>query len=116
MYPGRFDPVTNGHLDIVRRAAAIYERVVVAVAQSRSTLFSIEARVGLFREAVAGMPNVSVIANEGLTVEAARREGAQVLVKGLRAITDFNEEFDQALMNRKMAPEIESTFLMTSIE
>ncbi|MSQ42203.1 MAG: pantetheine-phosphate adenylyltransferase [Dehalococcoidia bacterium] len=116
MYPGRFDPVTNGHLDIVRRAATIYERVVVAVAQSRTTLFTMEERARLFREAVAAMPNVSVIPYEGPTVLAARREGAQVLVKGLRAITDFNDEFDQALMNRKLAPEIESAFLMTSLE
>ena len=116
MYPGRFDPVTNGHLDIVRRASKIYEAVIVAVANSRSTLFTTEERVGLFTDAVADMPNVRVLANSGLTVECARDEGAQVLVKGLRAITDFNAEFDQALMNRKMAPNVESTFLMTSVE
>ena len=116
MYPGHFDPVTNGHLDIVRRAAAIYETVVVAVAHSGSTLFTTEQRVALFSDAVADMPTVRVIANRGLTVEAARDEGTRVIVKGLRAITDFNAEFDQALMNRKMAPEIESTFLMTSVE
>ena len=116
MYPGHFDPVTNGHLDIVRRAAAIYETVVVAVAHSSSTLFTTEQRVALFSDAVADMPTVRVIANHGLTVEAARDEGARVIVKGLRAITDFNAEFDQALMNRKMAPELESTFLMTSVE
>ena len=116
MYPGRFDPVTNGHLDIVRRAARIYERVIVGVADSRSTLFSTEERVALFAGAVAGMPTVRVVANHGLTVECARAEGAQVLVKGLRALTDFHAEFDQALMNRKMAPAVESTFLMTSVE
>ncbi len=116
MYPGRFDPVTNGHLDIVRRASKIYEAVVVSVAASRSTLFTTDERVALFSNAVADMPNVRVIANFGLTVDAAREEGAQVLVKGLRAITDFNAEFDQALMNRQMAPNIESTFLMTSVE
>ncbi len=116
MYPGRFDPVTNGHLDIVRRAVSIYEGVVVAVADSRSTLFTTEERVQLFSAAVADMPTVRVVANKGLTVDAARQEGAKVLVKGLRAITDFNSEFDMALMNRKMAPEVESTFLMTSVE
>ena len=116
MYPGRFDPVTNGHLDIVRRAARIYERVIVGVADSRSTLFSTEERVALFAAAVAAMPTVRVVANHGLTVECARAEGAQVLVKGLRALTDFHSEFDQALMNRKMAPAVESTFLMTSVE
>jgi len=116
MYPGRFDPVTNGHLDIVRRAVSIYEGVVVAVAQSNSTLFTTEERVKLFSAAVADMPTVRVVANKGLTVDAARNEGATVLVKGLRAITDFNSEFDMALMNRKMAPEVESAFLMTSVE
>jgi pantetheine-phosphate adenylyltransferase len=116
MYPGRFDPVTNGHLDIVRRASLIYEQVVVAVANSRSTLFTTDERVELFRGAVAEMANVRVTRMDGLTVDHARAEGAQVLVKGLRAITDFNAEFDMALMNRKMAPEIESTFLMTSLE
>jgi pantetheine-phosphate adenylyltransferase len=116
MYPGRFDPVTNGHLDIVRRAMSIYESVIVAVAHSSSTLFTTEERVHLFKTAVADMPTVRVVANKGLTVDAAREHGAQVLVKGLRAITDFNSEFDMALMNRKMAPEVESTFLMTSLD
>ena len=116
MYPGRFDPVTNGHMDIVTRAASVYEELVVAVAESRSTLFSTEERVDLFTHAVANLGNVRVVPLRGLTVEAARAEGATVLVKGLRAITDFMSEFDQALMNRKMAPEIESTFLMTSVE
>jgi pantetheine-phosphate adenylyltransferase len=116
MYPGRFDPVTIGHLDILRRAATIYEAVVVSVAHSNSTLFTTEERVQLFAEAASEIPNARVVANHGLTVESARAEGAQVLVKGLRAITDFMAEFDQALMNRKMAPEIESTFLMTSVD
>ncbi|MBM4416045.1 MAG: pantetheine-phosphate adenylyltransferase [Chloroflexi bacterium] len=116
MYPGRFDPVTNGHLDIVRRASLIYEQVVVAVANSSSTLFTTDERVALFRNAVAEMANVRVTRMDGLTVDTARHEGAQVLVKGLRAITDFNAEFDMALMNRKMTPELESTFLMTSLE
>jgi pantetheine-phosphate adenylyltransferase len=116
MYPGRFDPVTNGHVDIVRRAAQIYESVVVAVAHSTSTLFNTKERVLLFAEAVADVENVRVIAYEGLTVNVARNEGADVLVRGLRALTDFSTEFDMALMNRKMAPEIDSVFLMTSVE
>ena len=116
MYPGRFDPVTNGHLDIVRRAASIYESVVVSVAHSTSTMFTTAERVSLFADAAADIPNVRVVANHGLTVEIARAEGAQVLVKGLRALTDFNAEFDMALMNRKMAPDVESTFLMSSLE
>ncbi len=116
MYPGRFDPVTNGHVDIVERAARIYHEVVVAVAESQSTLFTTEERTALFRQAVDGIDNVRVISHAGLTVEAARECGAHVLVRGLRAVTDFTAEFDMALMNREMAPEIESAFLMTSVE
>ena len=116
MYPGRFDPVTLGHVDIARRASTLYEHVVVAVANSRSALFSTDERVALFSEAVAELPNVRVIANYGLTVDCARAEGATVLVKGLRSINDFMDEFDQALMNRKMAPDVDSAFLMTSVE
>lgn len=116
MYPGRFDPVTNGHVDIVERAARIYDEVVVAVADSQSTLFTTEERTALFRQAVDGLDNVRVISHSGLTVDAARECGAHVLVRGLRAVTDFTAEFDMALMNREMAPEIESAFLMTSIQ
>ena len=118
MYPGRFDPVTNGHMDIVRRAAEIFESVVVAVADSRSTLFTTDERKALFEEAIAEaeIPNVRAIAYSGLTVNFAREQGAQVLVRGMRAITDFSNEFDQAMMNATMAPEIESVFLMTALE
>jgi pantetheine-phosphate adenylyltransferase len=116
MYAGTFDPVTNGHMDIVRRAVAIYDEVVVSVAHSRSALFSTEERIALFEQAVRGLDHVIVVSHSGLTVEAAREQGADVLVRGLRALTDFTYEFDMALMNRKMAPEIEATFLMTSIE
>ncbi|GBD14771.1 Phosphopantetheine adenylyltransferase [bacterium HR25] len=118
IYPGRFDPVTNGHLDITRRAAALFERLVVAVYDlpPQSCLFSTEERVSLFRQAVAEMPNVEVEAFQGLTVEFARLKGAQVLVRGIRAVTDFEAEFSMALMNKKMAPELESVFLMTSLE
>lgn len=116
MYPGRFDPVTNGHLDIVRRAAAVFDGVVVAVAESRSAMFTTAERRDMFAAAVADMPNVRVITYSGLTVEAAKAEGAQVLVRGLRAITDFTTEFDMALMNRKMESGVESVFLMTAVE
>ena len=116
MYAGTFDPVTNGHLNIVRRAVGIYDEVVVSVAHSRSALFSTEERVALIQQAVQGLDQVRVISHSGLTVEAAREQGADVMVRGLRALTDFTYEFDMALMNRKMAPEIEATFLMTSIE
>jgi pantetheine-phosphate adenylyltransferase len=116
MYPGGFDPVTNGHLDIVDRASKIFEHVVVSVAQSRSGLFTTDERVQLFEQAVKHLPNVRIRSHAGLTVEAAREDGATVLVRGLRAVTDFNNEFDMALMNRQMATEVDSVFLMTSVE
>ena len=116
MYPGGFDPVTKGHLDIVERASKIFDQVVVSVAHSRSGLFSTDERVALFEHAVKHLANVRVRSHSGLTVEAAQEEGATVLVRGLRAITDFTVEFDMALMNREMAPAIESVFLMTAVE
>jgi pantetheine-phosphate adenylyltransferase len=118
MYPGRFDPVTNGHMDIVLRASELFDAVVLAVADSRSTLFTTDERRELCESAIAEaeLPNVRVISYTGLTVNQAREQGAAVLVRGIRALTDFSNEFDQALMNKKMAPEIESVFLMTSLE
>ncbi|MGB2694140.1 MAG: pantetheine-phosphate adenylyltransferase [Dehalococcoidia bacterium] len=118
VYPGRFDPVTNGHVDIVRRAAGIFDRLVVAVidASSASTLFPTEERVAMFTKAAADVPNVTVKPYRGLTVEFARQESANVIVRGIRAVTDFEAEFDMALMNTQMAPEIESVYLMTSLE
>ena len=116
MYAGTFDPVTNGHLDIVRRAAPLFDQVIVAVAESESALFSTAQRTTLFAEATADIANVRVISYDVLTVDAAQREGASVLVRGLRAITDFEYELDMALMNRKMAPALESVFFMTSVE
>ena len=115
LYAGRFDPVTNGHLDIVERAAKIFDNVVVGVAASRSTIFSLEERIELFEQAVAeiGLTNVRTTAISGLTVDEAKSQGAQVLVRGLRA-GDFAYEFDMALMNRNMAPDIESVYLMTN--
>lgn len=117
LYAGRFDPVTNGHVDIVQRAANIFDEVVVGVAASRSALFSLEERIELFSGAVAaqGLTNVRTTAISGLTVDEAKAQGAQVLVRGLRA-GDFGYEFDMALMNRNMAPEIESVYLMTALE
>lgn len=116
VYPGRFDPVTHGHLDIVHRAAAMFERLVVAVYDQREALFPVEERVAMFQEAVKHLPDVSVKPFAGLVVEFARREGATVLVRGIRAVTDFETEFDMALMNKKIAPEVESVYLMASLE
>jgi pantetheine-phosphate adenylyltransferase len=116
VYPGRFDPVTHGHLDIVQRAAAMFARLVVAVYDLPEALFPVEERVAMFQEAVKTLPNVSVKPFSGLVVDFARQEGATVLVRGIRAVTDFEAEFDMALMNKKMAPEVESVYLMASLE
>jgi len=116
VYPGRFDPVTHGHLDIVQRAAAMFTRLVVAVYDLPEALFPVEERVAMFQEAVKHLPNVSVKSFSGLTVDFARREGATALVRGIRAVTDFETEFDMALMNKKIAPQVESVYLMASLE
>jgi pantetheine-phosphate adenylyltransferase len=118
MYPGRFDPVTNGHLDIITRAAGLFGRLIVAPYDTTSVnfLFTTDERVALLRAAVAELPNVEVISFKGLMVDFARSQGAHVVVRGIRAVTDFYAEFDQALMNKKMAPEIESVYLMTNLE
>ncbi|MCH7810778.1 MAG: pantetheine-phosphate adenylyltransferase [Chloroflexi bacterium] len=123
VYPGRFDPVTIGHMDIVQRAAKLFDRLVVAVLDyefsgppSATAVFTTEERVALFSKAVEGYPNVTVTAYQGLTVDFARRESAGVLVRGIRAVTDFEAELDMALMNKTMAPEIESVYLMASLD
>ena len=118
VYPGRFDPVTNGHIDITLRAASMFEKVVVAIydLDASKSLFSTEERVDLFREAVKNTPHVEVKSFTGLVVDFARKEQAKVLVRGIRAVTDFEAELDMALMNKKMAPEIESIYLMASLE
>ncbi len=118
VYPGRFDPVTLGHVDIAQRAATLFDRVVVAVYDlpAEVCLFATEVRVELFAEAVRHLEHVEVKPFSGLIVDFARREQAKVLVRGIRAVTDFEAEFDMALMNSKMAPEIESVYLMASLE
>tara|TARA_Y100000996_G_C22522401_1_gene643018 strand:+ start:648 stop:1124 length:477 start_codon:yes stop_codon:yes gene_type:complete len=116
MYPGRFDPMTKGHVDITSRASKMFEEVIVAVAESRSTMFTTEERCDLARGAVVNLDNVRVMPFSGLTVDVAEESGVTVIIRGLRAITDFTVEFDMALMNRKMAPHIESAYLMTEAE
>jgi pantetheine-phosphate adenylyltransferase len=117
MFPGRFDPVTNGHRDIAHRAAKMFDRVLVAVADLKQNyLFSTEERVELLREALADCKNIEVTSFSGLMVEFARQQGASVVVRSMRAVTDFEAEFDMALMNKKMAPEIESIYMMASLE
>ena len=117
VYPGSFDPMTKGHLDIAERAAALFEKLTIAVYDlpAKNLLFNTEERVDLARRSVAHLPNVDVIAFSGLTVECARQLGARVLVRGLRAGQDFEREFEMALMNKKLAPDVESVFLMTNL-
>ena len=116
LFPGTFDPFTNGHLDLAERAARLFPRVVVAVSLSpkKGTLFGLEERIALAREALAGLPSVEVIGFDGLVVECAKRAGAQVMCRGIRAVSDFEFEFQMALMNRRLSPELEVVFLMPS--
>jgi pantetheine-phosphate adenylyltransferase len=118
IYPGSFDPITNGHLDIIRRAAQMFDRVIVAVAinAEKTALFSVEERRRFIADAVKGMRNVSVAEFRGLLIQYARRKRATAVVRGLRAVSDFEFEFQLALMNRKLDPGIETIFLMTKDE
>ncbi len=115
LYPGSFDPITNGHLDVLERAANLFDELVVAVARdnAKSSLFSLEERVAMIEEVIEshGLKNVRVTAFEGLLVEFARKQGACAVVRGLRAISDFEFEFQMALMNRKLDPLVETIFL-----
>ncbi|MGH3012038.1 MAG: pantetheine-phosphate adenylyltransferase [Gaiellaceae bacterium] len=115
--PGSYDPVTNGHLDIIRRTAGIFERVIVGVVrdpQHKATMFSVDERVAFLREALADVANVEVEVFSDLVVEFARRFGARTMVKGLRAISDFEWEFQMHHLNRNLAPEVETMYLMSS--
>jgi pantetheine-phosphate adenylyltransferase len=116
VYPGSFDPVTNGHLDIIERAARTFDKLIVAVGRnsSKSSTFTSEERVAMLRESCAQWENVTVTSFEGLLVEYVRSEKATLVVRGLRAVSDFEFEFQIALANRQMAPDIETYFLMTS--
>jgi pantetheine-phosphate adenylyltransferase len=117
LFPGRFDPVTNGHRDIARRAARLFEHVIVApVELTQNYLFTTEERVAMFKQAVEDCPNIEVKPYTGLTVDFAEKHGCTVIVRSMRAATDFEVEFDMALMNKKMKPGIESVYLMASLE
>ena len=118
IYPGSFDPVTNGHLDIANRAAALFDELIIGVYDrpSKLLMFSTEERVNLVKKAVAHLPNVRVTAYEELTVDFARKMKAKVIVRGLRMSSDFEREFEMALMNKQLNREIELVCLMTSLE
>ena len=117
LYPGTFDPVTNGHLDLVKRALRLFDGVVVAVGTERnkSPMFSIDERVGFLREAVRNLGNVEVIHFDGLLVDTVNETGTVAIIRGLRQVSDFEYEFQMALMNRRLARDIETVFLMPSL-
>jgi pantetheine-phosphate adenylyltransferase len=116
LFPGTFDPITNGHLDLAQRAAHQFDRVVIAVADSpaKGALFTPDERVEMIRAATRGMKSVEVVSFGDLVVDCARRVGAQVMIRGLRAVSDFEFEFQMALMNRRLSPRLEVVFLMPS--
>jgi len=114
IYPGSFDPLTNGHLDVLQRATKLFHRVIVAVAknESKNPLFTSAERVALIKEGVTNFPSVEVDSFDGLLVDYARKQKAQAIVRGLRAVSDFEFEFQMALMNRKLDENIETIFMM----
>ncbi|MGB9608009.1 MAG: pantetheine-phosphate adenylyltransferase [bacterium] len=116
IYPGTFDPPTNGHLDLIERSAKLFDVLIVAIGESteKKPLFSLEERLEMLRELCVQFPNVEVVHFKGLLVNFAREKGANIIIRGLRAISDFEYEMQMALMNRKLAPNIETLFLMTS--
>ncbi len=118
IYPGTFDPITNGHLDIATRAAKIFEKLIIGVydTPNKHLLFTTEERVELVRQAIVGLPNVEVEAFPDLTVDFAKRVGAKVMIRGLRMSADFEREFEMALMNKKLFPELELFCLMSKLE
>jgi pantetheine-phosphate adenylyltransferase len=113
LYPGTFDPPTNGHLDLIQRGSKIFDHLTVAILVNpvKNPLFTVQERVEMLKEVVNGIGNVSVATFDRLMVEFARRQGATAVLRGIRAISDYEHEFQMALMNRRLAPEIETVFL-----
>lgn len=116
IYPGSFDPFTNGHLDLIERSTHLFDKLIVAVLRNeeKRPLFTVEERQAMLREVLAGYPNVEVDAFDGLLVDFAARKGASVILRGIRAISDYEYELQMALMNRRLHPEIETVFLLAS--
>lgn len=116
LYPGTFDPITNGHLDIAARCMKLFDRLIIAVATNpaKEPLFNVTERVEMARAVTADIQGVEVDSFEGLTVDYARRRGAHIIVRGLRAVSDFEEEFKMASANRKLAPEIDTVLMVPS--
>jgi pantetheine-phosphate adenylyltransferase len=113
LYPGTFDPPTNGHVDLIQRGSKLFEHLTVGILKNpvKNPLFTVEERLEMLKEATSGLGNVSVATFDGLMVDFARRQGATAVLRGIRAISDYEHEFQMALMNRRLAPEIETVFL-----
>jgi len=113
LYPGTFDPPTNGHIDLIQRGVKLFDHLVVAVLNNpgKNPLFSVEERVEMLQESTSSLTNVSIATFDGLMVDFARQQGASAVLRGIRAISDYEYEFQMALMNRRLAPEIETVFL-----
>jgi len=116
VYPASFDPITNGHLDLIGRAARLFDEVIVAVATNvaKQPLFTLEERIEMIESATKDLPNVRIDSMSGLTVDYARERGSPIIIRGLRALADFEYEFEMAMMNSHLYPESETVFLMTS--
>ena len=116
LYPGSFDPITNGHLDLIQRGSALFDKLFVAILRNdeKQALFSVDERIEMLSEVVQGYPNVEVGSFDGLLVEYAAQCGASVIIRGIRAVSDYEYELQMALMNRRLRPDIETVFLMAS--
>ena len=114
IYPGSFDPITNGHLDLIQRASALFDKLIVAILRNegKQALFSVEERTEMLTEVIRAFPNVEIASFDGLLVDYAAQSGASVILRGIRAISDYEYELQMALMNRRLRPEIETVFLL----